>query len=123
MSDRRNRVFLTIVGFLLLVGGSLSVCLAAGVFGTARSDQKIFDSTVIRWWDEGGWKSFAVVSAIGAVAVVLGVFLAFSELRRNDGRRQTPTVTFPAAVGARGETSLRSPAFSSSSRSRPRSHP
>jgi hypothetical protein len=112
MSDRRNRIILTVIGLFLLVGGTLSACLGAGVFGTTRSNRTIFDSTVIKWWDEGGWKSFAVVTAIGVVAVALGALLAFSQLHRNDGRQQTPTVTFPPTDGARGETTLRSPALS-----------
>jgi hypothetical protein len=112
MSDGRNRVVLTIVGLLLMVGGGLAACLGAGVFGTARSDQAVFDATLIRWWDEGGWKSFAVVTAIGAVAVVLGAALALSQIHRDDHRQRTPTVTFPPTEGARGETTLHSPALS-----------
>lgn len=111
MTDRRNRVILIVVGLLLLVGGGLSACLGAGVFGAARSNRDIFDATVIRWWNEGGWKSFAVVTAIGIVAVVLGAFLASSQLHRNDGRQQTPTIIFPPTGGAPGETTLRSPAL------------
>ena len=112
MSDRRNRLILTSLGLLLVVGGTLSACLGAGVFGTDRSDQDVFDGTLIRWWNEGGWKSFAVVTAIGAVAVVLGAVLALSQIHRDDGRQRTPTVTFPPTESARGETTLRSPALS-----------
>ena len=112
MTDRRNRLILTVVGLLLLVGGGLAACLGAGVFGTARSDRAVFDATLIRWWDEGGWKSFAVVTAIGAVAVVLGAVLALSQIRRDDGRHRTPTVIFPPTQGVRGETRLHSPALS-----------
>jgi hypothetical protein len=112
MSDRRNRVIVAVVGLVLLVGGGLSACLGAGVFGTARSDRHVFDATVVRWWDEGGWESFAVVTAIGVIALVFGVLLAFSQLHRNDGRQRTPTVKFPPSDGARGETTLQSPALS-----------
>ena len=112
MSDRRNRLILTVVGLLLMVGGGLAACLGAGVFGTARSDRDVFDATLIRWWDEGGWKSFAVVTAIGVVAVVLGAVLALSQIHRDDGRQRTPTVTFPPTEGVRGETTLHSPALS-----------
>ena len=103
MSDRRNRLILTVVGLLLLVGGGLAACLGAGVFGTARSDRDVFDATLVRWWDEGGWKSFAVVTAIGVVAVVLGAYLALAQLQRNDGRQRTPTVTFPPPTAAAGK--------------------
>jgi hypothetical protein len=112
MSDRRNRLILTALGLLLAVGGGLAACLGAGVFGTARSDRDVFDATLIHWWNEGGWKSFAVVTVIGAVAVVLGALLAFSQLHRNDGRQRTPTVIFPPTPGGRGETILRAPALS-----------
>ena len=112
MTDRRNRLILTVVGLLLLVGGGLAACLGAGVFGADRSNRDVFDGTVIRWWDEGGWKSFAVVTAIGVVAVVLGAVLALSQIRRDDGRHRTPTVIFPPAEGVRGETRLHSPALS-----------
>ena len=84
----------------------------AGVFGTARSHRYVFDGTVARWWDEGGWKSFAVVTAIGVVAVALGAYLALAQVHRNDGRQRTPTVRFPPSDGARGETTLRSAALS-----------
>jgi hypothetical protein len=112
MSDRRDRAIVAVVGLLLLVGGGLAACLGAGVFGTARSDRYVFDPTVARWWDEGGWGSFAVVTAIGVVAVALGAFLALAQLHRNDGRQRTPTVTFAPSDGARGETTLRSAALS-----------
>ena len=81
MSDRRDRAIVAVVGFLLLVGGGLAACLGAGVFGTARSDRYVFDPTVARWWDEGGWESFAVVTAIGVVAVALGAYLALAQLQ------------------------------------------
>ena len=112
MSDRGDRVILAVTGSVLLVGGGLAACLGAGVFGTARSHRYVFDGTVARWWDEGGWKSFAVVTAIGVVAVVLGTYLALAQVHRNDGRQRTPTVRFPPGDGARGETTLRSAALS-----------
>lgn len=112
MGDRRNRGILGLIGLLLLIGGGLSVCLGAGVFGTDRSKRQVFDSTVVRWWNEGGWMSFAVVVAIGVVAVILGVMWTLPQLQRNDGRHRTSGITFPATDGARGETALRSPALS-----------
>lgn len=112
MTDRRNRVVLAVVGLLLFVGGGLSACLGAGLFGTARSNQAVFDHTVIRWWDQGGWISFALVGAVGALALVLGAFLSLSQLPRNDGRQRTPNVTFRPTEGTKGETTLRSPALS-----------
>ena len=72
----------------------------------------MFGPTVVRWWAEGGWESFAVVTAIGVVAVALGAFLALAQVQRNDGRQRTPTVKFPPGDGGRGETTLRSAALS-----------
>jgi hypothetical protein len=111
MSDRQNRLILTLLGLLLVFGGGLSAALGAGLFGTARSNRAVFDATVIRWWNEGGWKSFATVAAIGAVAAVLGALLAWRQPHRNDGRTRTPTVVFPAGEDGRGETTLRSAAL------------
>ncbi len=112
MTDRRNRLVLGVIGFLLAVGGALSVCLGAGVFGTPRSNRDVFDRTVVRWWDEGGWMSFAVVVAIGVVLLALGLLMVRTQLRRNDGRRRTPTLTFAPVEGARGDTTLRAAALS-----------
>ncbi len=112
MSDRGDRVIGAVTGSVLLVGGGLAACLGAGVFGTARSDRYVFDGTLARWWDEGGWKSFAVVTAIGVVAVALGAYLALAQVHRNDGRQRTPTVRFSPSDGARGETTMRSAALS-----------
>src|SRR6202034_2138811 len=61
--DRRNRRDLTIFGLLLMAAGALSAALGGGVFGDHRANEDVFDLTVIRWWDEGGWESFAVVTA------------------------------------------------------------
>jgi hypothetical protein len=111
MSDRRNRLFMVAVALVLLVGGGLAVLQGAAVFGDQRSTAHIFSVTVVRWWREGGWMSFAVVGGIGGVAFVLGVVLVLRELRRNDGRDRTPEVRFDVD-GARGETTLRAAALS-----------
>ena len=110
MIDRRNRRVLAFIGFLLLVGGGLSAALGGGAFGKRRSDRDVFDNTVIRWWNEGGWESFAVVTAIGFVLAVIGAILVLRQLHRNDGRSHTSNVTFPAD-GQSGETTLRSSAL------------
>jgi hypothetical protein len=112
MSDRSDRLVVAVVGFLLLLGGGLAACLGAGLFGTARADRHVFGSTVAHWWAEGGWESFAVVTANGVVAVALGAYLALAQVHRNDGRQRTPTVKFPQSNGGRGETTLRSAALS-----------
>lgn len=114
MSDRRNRRILGLIGLLLLAGGGLSVCLGAGVFGSRRANRAVLDPTVVRWWYDGGWISFAVVVVVGVVIAVAGVALVLSQLRRNDGKDRTPTVTFPTGEATRGATTLRTPALSHS---------
>jgi hypothetical protein len=101
-----------VTGLLLAVGGGLSACLGAGVFGQRRAQRFVFDRTFRHWWNEGGWESFAVVGVIGLALVVVGLWFALGQLHRNDGRERTPTVTFPPSDGARGQTTLRAPALS-----------
>jgi hypothetical protein len=110
--DRRNRWLAALIGLIAAAAGAVSACVGAGVFGTDRSDHAVFGPTLLRWWNEGGWKSFAVVVVIGAVGVVLGLWLAVPQLRRNNARARTSTVVFPPTGARRGETSLHSPALS-----------
>lgn len=112
MIDRYNRAVLILIGLVLLAGGGLSACLGGGLFGSTRADRAVFDRTVVRWWNEGGWKSFAVVVAIGVIGAVLGSLLAVAQMRRNDARRRSPNLAFPDADGQRGRTLLRSPSLS-----------
>jgi hypothetical protein len=107
--ESRNRRRLAVIGLLLAAAGTLSACRGAGVFGASRGNQPVFDGTVIRWWDQGGWKSYAVVAATGLVAVILGLWLAAPQLRRNNVKSRTPPIVFPANPVGRGETTLRSP--------------
>ncbi len=112
MTDRRNRIVLGTVGLVLLAAAVLTICLGAQVFGVARSDRFVFDPTVVRWWNEGGWESFAVVVVIGLVAAVIGSGLVRSQLRRNDGLRRTPAITFASTSTTRGATVLRAAGLS-----------
>jgi hypothetical protein len=111
--DRRNRASLAVLGLVLAIGGGLTAALGGGVFGTARADRDVLDATLVRWWNEGGWESFAVVAAIGVVLFFVGLWLVVGQLQRHDGRSHTPTLTFPTN-GSRGETSLRSSALAHS---------
>ena len=110
--DGRNRRRLTVIGLLLIAAGTLSAGLGAGVFGAPRRSQPVFNGTVIRWWNEGGWKPFAVVGAIGLMAVLIGLWLAAPQLRRRDPKSRTPTIVFPPNSNGRGQTTLRGPALS-----------
>ena len=113
MIDRRNRQDLTLLGLVLMAAGGVSAAVGGGVFDDRRAHQAVFDRTVVRWWEEGGWESFAVVTAIGAALVIVGAVLVGRQLHRNDNRTRTPDVGFPQD-GTRGETTLRSPALSHS---------
>jgi hypothetical protein len=112
MSDRRNRRILAFVGLILVAAGALAICLSSQVFGVTRSKRDVFDNTVIRWWNQGGWISFAVAVAVGVLLAVVGWGLIRGQLRRNDGRERTPTIGFRPTEGERGATVLRSPALS-----------
>jgi len=105
------RGHLGLFGLLLLTGGGLSGCLGMGVFGAARSNRPVFDHTLIRWWNEGGWESFTVVGAIGFLALLTGTGLALGQLRRNNGKKRVPTINLPV-TGSHGQTHLRSSAVS-----------
>lgn len=72
MTDRRNRLILTLIALLLAAGGGLALSQASGVFGPRRSSEHILDPAVTRLWDQGGWVSYAVVDAAGVVLVALG---------------------------------------------------
>jgi len=112
LSDRRNRAFLIVLGLLMAAGGGLACCLGAGVFGSARSNRDVFDATVVRWWNEGGWMSFATVVAIGAVLGCFGLVLMAAQLRRDDGRSRVSNFSYPTTAGDRGETSVRAASLS-----------
>ena len=114
MTDRANRLSLALIGLVLLVAGVLSVLLGAAVFGTKRSKSPIFDSTLIRWFNEGGWLTYLVIVAIGLVVLIIGLRLVLSQFRRNDGRSHAPDFTLAPVKGTRGETKLRAPALSNS---------
>ena len=86
--------------------------MGAGVFGTPRSDHAVFGPTLVGWWNEGGWQSFAVVVAIGVVVIGLGLWLALPQLVRNDALRRTQTMLLSDPANDRGETTLRAPALS-----------
>jgi hypothetical protein len=111
MTDRANRLVLGILGLLLLLGGGLATLLGAGGFGSARAHRDIFGSSITRWWNEGGWMSFAVVVAIGLVLLLVGFSITLGQLHRNDGRRRTTSIMFDED-SARGETTLRASAGS-----------
>jgi hypothetical protein len=112
MTDRANRLVVTGFGLVLLIGGGLAALQGAAVFGDHRSNTRVVTSTVVRWWREGGWMSFAVVGAIGATAIVIGAVVASKQFGRNDGRVRASTLILEHPDGTRGETTLRAPALS-----------
>jgi hypothetical protein len=110
--DRRNRRIAALIGLLVAAGAAVAACLGAGVFGTPRSDHAVFGPTLVRWWNEGGWKSFAVVVVIGVVGIALGLWLALPQLMRNDAIGRTQAMVLSDPGNGRGETTLRAPALS-----------
>jgi hypothetical protein len=107
MSNRTNRLVLFLIGGALLIGGGLAACFAAGVFGSNRADRDVFDPTLIGWWNEGGWKSFAAVVAIGVVAMVFGLRMIVGQLLVSHGSSRASDIVFEAPETGRGETTLR----------------
>ncbi|MDQ6837763.1 MAG: alkaline shock response membrane anchor protein AmaP [Actinomycetota bacterium] len=107
MIDRRNRAVLAVIAVILIAGAGLAICLGAGVFGTTRADQSIVDHTVSRWWNQGGWVSYAIVDAAGVILVAAGLAFALGQLRRNDGRDHMSNVTVEHHEPQRGDTTLR----------------
>jgi hypothetical protein len=110
--DRRNRLVVIIVGLVAFVGGLLVVLLGTGVFGAHRSDLVIFDGAILRRWESFGSSAYAVVGAVGLVALIFGLLLATREWRRNDGLKRVGPIAFPIQPGARGQTSLDTPSLS-----------
>jgi hypothetical protein len=110
--DRRNRRVAAVIGLVVVAGAAVAACVGAGLFGTRRSDHAVFGPTLVGWWNEGGWKSFAVVAAIGVVAIGLGLWLALPQLVRNDALRRTHAMVLSDPANGRGETTLRAPALS-----------
>jgi hypothetical protein len=112
MSDRLNRLILTVFGFLVFAGGTLALLYGVGVFGDHRASESIIDGSVVHRWNGYGARSYAVLGGIGFVLFVLGCILAAREWRRNDGRKRTGTVAYPIKSGDRGQTTLHSPSLS-----------
>jgi hypothetical protein len=114
MTDRRNRLILTIFALILLTAALLALLYGVGVFGEDRASAPIVDENVVHRWSNNGAGSFAVLGAVGFVVFVAGCILAAREWRRNGGRRRAGTVVFPAEVSDRGTTTLDSASLSHS---------
>jgi hypothetical protein len=112
MIDRRNRVVAIIVGLVAFIGGLLVLLLGSGVFGAHRSDLVILDGAVLRRWDRYGAGAYAVIGAVGLVALILGLLLASREWRRNDGMKRVGLIAFAIEAGTRGQTTLHTPSLS-----------
>lgn len=88
MTDRRNRLILTIFALILLTAALLALLYGVGVFGEDRASAPIVDENVVHRWSNNGAGSFAVLGAVGFVVFVAGCILAAREWRRNGGRRR-----------------------------------
>jgi hypothetical protein len=115
MTERRSRAALVVFGALLLVGGLSVVAMGVKVFGAARSHRDLFTPTVVRWWRDGAWGSYAAVLALGLFAATAGVLLARAAWRPSGGRRLTPTITLSdgrtTGHGTTGAVTVRSAAL------------
>ncbi len=80
MTDRTNRVMWVLIAVMLTAVGGGGLSLALGAWGHA-GPVDVVDPTVVRWWGDGGWMSFASVAFIGLVLVALGLVLVRGELR------------------------------------------
>jgi hypothetical protein len=112
MSDRRNRLILTIFALILFVAALLALVYGVGVFGEDRASEPVIDENVIHRWNNNGAGSFAVLGAVGFVVFAAGCILAAREWRRNGGRKRAGTVAFSAEVSDRGTTTLDSASLS-----------
>jgi hypothetical protein len=92
MSDRTNRIAGAILAVVLLAIGGLGLSVALGAWGHS-APVTLVDPIVVRWWHDGGWKSFASLAFIGLVLFGLGLSLAWAELGH---RGQSPLGDFEA---------------------------
>jgi hypothetical protein len=112
MSDRQNRVILTVFAVIVFGGAIAALLYGAGVFGASRASEPVIDHNVVHRWDTSGAGSFAVLGAVGFVVLVVGCILAGREWRRNGGRTRAGTVTFHQTTTDRGTTTLDSASLS-----------
>ncbi len=110
MSDRANRIAGAMLAVALLAIGGLGLGVALGAWGHS-APVNLVDPIVVRWWHDGGWKSFASLAFIGLVLFVLGLTLTWAELRhRGPGPlgdfEASPRTGVPEAP-QRGLTTLR----------------
>jgi hypothetical protein len=112
MIDRRNRIVLTGLALVLLAGGVLALLLGTGLFGQHRSNYAVITAANLHRWDGYGAKAYAVAGAVGFVLLVIGLFFATKEWRRNDGKKRATPITFPVKDHDRGQTTLNTPSLS-----------
>lgn len=116
MSDRANRVVWVLVAMLLMAAGGVGLSFSLGAWGASSAHADIITSTVVRWWQEGGWMSFASAAFIGLVVFVLGAALVRGQLTRNEGRSRLDDFELDGANGPdpahRGHTTVRAASLS-----------
>lgn len=118
MSDRTNRVLLVLVSLVLIAMGGVGLSFSLGAWGQGAASAHVFTATLVRWWREGSWMSFAAASFTGLVFAVAGLVLAVYELGRRGGRPRLGDfdllqATVPATDGqVRGRTTVRAAGLS-----------
>lgn len=114
--DAANRVVWTVVGAVLLLGGSAVAAAGLGALPRLDRDTALLPAAVVTRWR--GWEPWVwwVVLGGGLLVAALGVVLARAELRRGGGPALDDLVdadltTEPVAGPAAGRTRVRSGAL------------
>ncbi|MCE0766077.1 alkaline shock response membrane anchor protein AmaP [Pseudonocardia kujensis] len=110
-SARVDRIWLALLGFVLLAAGTLAALLGYGVFGAGRAARPLLDPLIVDALraQQQLWRWVAI--AVGVVLVVLGLWWAVRSLRPErrpdlllDGSTDsTLLVTAGAVAGAVGD--------------------
>ncbi len=114
MTDSANRGLWLVVGLILMAMGGVGLSFSFGAWGEGAAHATIITHTVVRWWREGSWKSFAAAAFIGFAFLVLGLLLLWRELVPHQGRARLDDFVLPPAGGvpSRGETVVRAASLS-----------
>ncbi|MGH9066275.1 MAG: hypothetical protein ACRD0J_01930 [Acidimicrobiales bacterium] len=86
MSDRANRALWIVLAVVLVAMGGVGLSFALGAWGAGAANADIVTGTLVGWWREGSWMSFAAAAFIGLSALLAGLALCASELSGNGGR-------------------------------------
>jgi hypothetical protein len=114
MTARTNRVLWLAVALVLMAMGGVGLSFSFGAWGQGAAHATIITHTVVGWWREGAWKSFAAAAFIGFVFLVLGFALLWRELTPHQGHARLDDflLLVPDSRVARGETVVKAASLS-----------